>query len=144
MNRDNIEELRLAIKSHYEEKIAELQKEMDDALSLISKVEINIVTGWNKQATLPLGDNYTQVKERNIQLKSIPERMNTALSKMLGVFTRQQLFEEILSDGGIEVSGKSIAPVFSKFVNDGKILVVTCNVGKKAGTYQKAQGVPVN
>ena len=146
MNRNKFEEFRKAITVEYEDKILKLKEEMNQALSLLDKIERSLCVGnIDKQTSLPIMSEYQQSdRTKVVSMKSIPERMNDALNKLDGIFSRQKLFQEILADGNPSVSEKSLAPVFTKFLKDGKITTESAKRGKRAGTYRKATKINLN
>lgn len=138
MNREQIEQFRIAITNEYNQKISDLQKEKEIALDLLSKLEERLCAELLVNSAK---SNDLVYMKRSMSSKTIPNRMRNALNQFEVDFSRQELFAKIISDGNDpNISESSMAPVFSKFIKDGKIIISVPNRGTIAGTYRKATG----
>jgi hypothetical protein len=136
MLRAQIEELKANIKDAYDVKINKLKEEMEDALASLSKVEERIFNVEAIPLDKPVKTPTTIIRRTRY---SIPHRINAALEKVNGQFTRKELFQMALDDGGVSVAKGSLAAIFSDLVKKNIIIVVKEAMGKTAGIYKKAE-----
>jgi hypothetical protein len=140
MLRSQIEEFKANIKAEYEARINKLKAEMEDALKSLSTVEERLFDVKAMQDYKPVQPQpMTLRRAHQLMRSSIPDRMNLALSKTRGEFSRKQLFQMILTDGGVQVADGSLAAVFADLVKNKTIVAVKESVGKTAGVYRKAE-----
>jgi hypothetical protein len=136
MLRTQIEELKANIKDAYGVKINKLKEEMEDALASLSKVEERIFNVEVNPLDKPVKTPPVLMRRTRY---SIPHRINAALEKVNGQFTRKELFQMVLNDGGNNVAIGSLAAVFADLVKKNIIIVVKEAMGKTAGIYKKAE-----
>lgn len=64
--------------------------------------------------------------------------MDKALEQMSGKFTRIDLYNKAVSDGGGEIKSGTYAPIFAKLVKRDKIVLVEGTPGQQGSLYMKA------
>jgi hypothetical protein len=147
MIQDQIEELKKSIETNYMEKINRLKKEMMDAINSLSKVEETL---FGQSKNIAIRSELTRkpiLHRRKKIIKStkipVPKRLEAALEKMQGEFTRFQLFETVNNDAtGIKNPAGTLAVVFAKLAKEGKIVVVRELRGNIPALYRKSGEEP--
>lgn len=143
---EQIEELKLHIKSEYEGKIKKLREEMEDVLSSLSRVEKTLGKELStKDSTEETSSSRLKLIQRKKQTeihttRTVEARIMKALQEMNGEsFARSELFDKVNNDGsGKEMKMGSFGPKFANLVKNGNIVVIREAKGNQGGTYKRA------
>lgn len=148
-----ITELKVVIKTKYEAKIKNLQKELEDALLFLSHLEETLAEeisseGFNVKTTkFSRGQPVRVIKIKKSlskisTKKTAEQRVIGALQGMEGEFSTGELKEKINSDAsGKEIKKGTFAGIFADLIKEKKILVVQKRKGNQGGRYLKSDQI---
>jgi len=143
MIREQIADLKKNIETRYTEKIDKLKQEMAAALNSLSKVEETLFGQVENfiVRNVPAARPILHRRKKSIRSSKmpVPRRMEAALEKMQGEFTRAKLFEIVNSDTtGIKNPEGTLSVVFAKLAKEGKVIAVRELRGNIPALYRKA------
>jgi hypothetical protein len=152
MEEEQIEQLRIDIKTDYEHRIAQLKREMEMELSSLDRLEGRL-KNFQSGVKLDLEEKASsQLIRRATKTafdlakggQSVRQILITTLDKMETEFGRDSLRKVASEEGGINIKNGTFSPTFAGLVKKGIIEVVREGKGSRPGLYKKGELVDLS
>lgn len=137
MSTIDIDELRKSIRAEYADRIKVIEKEMEDELAYLDRLEerTRLLAGKPKASKTKSQTKPRKKASSAGTKKPAKERVLSTKQVLSGEFTRRDLHAAVNADGGEEMPSGTFSPAVTTLLREDVIVEVKSAVGSNPATY---------